>query len=89
MTVITFNKRSVIFDGHAGDPLVCHGISAVSQMVGNYFDEMNEGSVNVSNGYLRIDQKNDTDSELIKALEMFVKDLQEQYPDNVKVIDRR
>ena len=34
MTTITYIDCGLVIDGHAEDPAACHGISAISQMVG-------------------------------------------------------
>ena len=38
MTRIVIGEGFCEIGGHAPDPAVCHGISAISQMVGNYLE---------------------------------------------------
>ena len=39
MTKIKYMEDGIIIDGHAGNPVVCNGISAISQMVANFAEE--------------------------------------------------
>ncbi len=38
MTRIVIGEGFCEIGGHAPDPAVCHGISAISQMLGNYLE---------------------------------------------------
>lgn len=56
MTKILIGEDFCEISGHAPDPVVCHGISAISQMAGNYLERGGLGSMEKGNGYLRITQ---------------------------------
>lgn len=87
MTTITYIDRGLVIDGHAGDPVVCHGISAISQMVANYVTEKGWGDVRVQEGHLEIKNITDTGcgNDLLKAMCSAFKDIAEEYPENVKI----
>lgn len=54
MTKILIGRDYIEISGHSPDPAVCHGISAISQMVGNYVTEHHWGTVEAADGYLKI-----------------------------------
>ena len=88
MTTITYIDRGLVIDGHAGDSVVCHGISAISQMVANYVTEKGWGDVRVQEGHLEI--KNVIDikcgNDLFRAMSSAFEDIAEEYPGNVKIV---
>ena len=43
MTRIVIGEGFCEIGGHAPDPAVCHGISAISQMLGNYLERDGAG----------------------------------------------
>ena len=88
MTVVTFEQNSIEFVGHAKETVVCHGISAVGNMVANYLEDKKQGKVVRDNGYMLIyDIKDDAlvDNPLIEALKTALKDIQVEYPDNLEI----
>ena len=54
MTTITYIDKGLIIDGHAENPVACHGISAISQMVANFVEERDWGKVHIRDGHLEI-----------------------------------
>lgn len=88
MTTITLIGRGIIIDGHAGNPVVCHGISAISQMVSGYVQENDWGDVDILDGHLEIRNVKDKyiGNDLFKAMLVAMKDIEGQYPDCVKVV---
>lgn len=88
MTVVTFEQNSIEFVGHAKDAVVCHGISAVGNMVANYLEDKKQGKVVRDNGYMLIYDIKDAvlvDNPLIEALKTALKDIQTEYPDNLEI----
>lgn len=59
MTTITYTEQGVIIDGHAENPVACHGISAISQMVANFAEERGWAEVAISDGHLEIRKVSD------------------------------
>ena len=87
MTTITYTKTGLVIDGHAGDPVVCHGISAISQMVANYVIDNHWGSASSSDGRLKIDVSEQYfGCDLFRAMRVAFKDIAQEYPNNVKII---
>lgn len=88
MTIITYYPDGVIFDGHAEDPIACHGISAVSQMVANFVEDRNWGKVVRKNGHLEIRNIKEEycSSELFQAMVIVIEDIANQYPNSVKIV---
>ena len=86
MTTITYIDRGLVIDGHAGDPVVCHGISAISQMVANYVIKKGWGDVRVQEGHLEIKNVTECGNDLFKAMRSAFKDIAEEYPGNVKIV---
>lgn len=87
MTKITYTEGSIIFSGHAGNPIVCHAISAISQMAANYVTDNHWGTVLSADGYLEIrdiDEKYYR-NDLFKAMSKALEDIAEEYPRNVKI----
>ncbi|HIY17895.1 MAG TPA: ribosomal-processing cysteine protease Prp, partial [Candidatus Blautia avistercoris] len=87
MTTITYKENGVIFDGHAENPVVCHGISAVSQMVANFVEDRNWGEVIRKDGHLEIRdiKKECCSSELFQAMVIAIEDIANQYPNSIKI----
>lgn len=91
MTVVTFEQNSIEFSGHAAQSVVCHGISAIGNMVANYLEDNQQANVVRDNGYMLIyDIKDDVlvDNPLIEALKTALKDIQTEYPDNLEIINK-
>lgn len=87
MTKITYTEGGVIFSGHADNPIVCHAISAISQMAANYVADNNWGTVLSADGYLEIRDVDEKyyGNDLFKAMSKALKDIEEEYPGNVKI----
>lgn len=86
MTTITYIDCGLVIDGHAGDSEVCHGISAISQMVANYVTEKGWGDVRVQEGHLEIKNVTECGNDLFKAMSSAFRDIAEEYPENVKIV---
>lgn len=56
MTRILIGEDFCEISGHAPDPVVCHGVSAIAQMVGNYLEADGLGTVETGSGYMKITQ---------------------------------
>lgn len=87
MTLIRYTGDGVVFEGHAGDSAVCHGISAISQMVANYVDDNDWGDVVSSDGYLEIKNMKEgyAGNDLFRAMVQALREIELQYPRNVKI----
>lgn len=88
MTVVTFEQNSIEFVGHAKESVVCHGISAVGNMVANYLEDKQQGKIVRDNGYMLIYDIKDSaliDNPLIEALKTALADIQTEYPDNIEI----
>lgn len=87
MTTITYIERGVIIDGHAENPVACHGISAISQMVANFAQERGWAYVAISDGHLEIQNVLDEHcgDALFQAMVIAFEDIAVQYPDCVKI----
>lgn len=87
MTTITYIERGVIIDGHAEDPVACHGISAISQMVANFAEERGWAEVAISDRHLEIRNVSDAHcgDALFQAMAIAFEDIASQYPDCVKI----
>lgn len=87
MTVITVSENSIEIKGHSPDPIVCHGISAIGNMVANYVEYNDWGKVVADDdGYLKvydIEEKYLSDS-LFIAMMIALKDIQTEYPNNIE-----
>ena len=59
MTTITYTEQGVIIDGHAENPVACHGISAISQMVANFAEKRGWVDIAVGDGHLEIQNMSD------------------------------
>lgn len=88
MTKIKYIEDGVIIDGHAGNPVVCNGISAISQMVANFAEERGWANVTVSDGHLEmrnVSEEHCSDA-LFQAMVIAFEDIAVQYPDYVKIV---
>lgn len=85
MTVVTITEKSIEIFGHAPEKVVCHGISAISQMTANYLEKCKVADITKNEGYLKIDNivQNDYSIFLIEAYIDGLKDIQEEYPGNI------
>lgn len=88
MTKITYIDCGIIIDGHAGNSVVCNGISAISQMVANFVQEFEWGNVLISDGHLEIkDVKEEfCGNALFQAMAIAFEDIAQQYPNCVEII---
>ena len=87
MTTVTFGEGFIEFSGHARESVVCHGISAISQMVANYVESHKWGEVEVGDGYLKIYdiKKEYCGNSLFIAMSQAIKDISEEYPWNIEI----
>ena len=88
MTTVTIGHRSIEISGHAKKAVVCHEISAISNMVGN-FVHANEWAYVVANddGYMKIFGINDkyVSSPLFAAMIEALEDIKNEYPGNLEI----
>lgn len=86
MTKIIIGEDFIEIFGHAPEAVVCHGISAISQMVANYVEQCNWGKVERNDGYLRIYdvQERYCGSSLFQAMVYGLKDIETEYPGNIE-----
>nr|DAF33064.1 MAG TPA: YsxB-like protein [Caudoviricetes sp.] len=87
MTTITYIDKGLIIDGHAENPVACHGISAIGQMVANFVEERDWGKVHIRDGHLEItDVKDEVCGDtLFQAMKIAFEDIAQQYSDCVKI----
>lgn len=87
MTVITVSESSIEIKGHATQKIVCHGVSAICNMVANHVEDNKWGKVIREDGYLKIfDVKEQhLSNDLFIAMVIALKDIQEEYPDNLEI----
>lgn len=88
MTTITYMENGLIIDGHSENPVACHGISAISQMVSGFVEERGWADVVVSDGHLEITNVKEQyiGDHLFQAMVIALSDIAEQYPDCVKIV---
>ena len=87
MTIITYTGDGMIMEGHTIDPIVCHGISAVSQMVANYVTDNHWGSVVIGEGKLEIHGvEQHFGCDLFMATARFFKDVEREHPEDIKIV---
>ena len=88
MTVVTIGTSSISFDGHAGNNIVCAAISAISEMVGKYLEKKCLASVKEGDGEYVIWNVAEQvrGSPLIMALIRELHDIQEEYPEHIKIV---
>ena len=86
MTRVTIRADCIEIEGHAPLPVVCHGISSVSQMTANYLEKINHAQVERSNGYIRIYDivTNNHLDHLLNAFIDALKDIDTEYPGNIE-----
>lgn len=86
MTKIIIGKTFIEISGHAPDPVVCHGISAISQMVANYVTDNAWGITRREDGFLNIRVFPEYSQEhLFMALINALEDIADEYPDNIEI----
>lgn len=87
MTNITIQPDRITFEGHAGKSEVCHGLSAISQMVANYLSENKNSRINIQDGYLEITNipGGFFHTDLGEAMMMVLCDIADQYPEYVQI----
>lgn len=88
MTTIIYTGDGITVDGHADNPIVCHGISAISQMVANYVEDKGWGTVLRSDGHLEIIgvDKKYFENDLFAAMGSGFQDIEKSYPQSLKII---
>lgn len=87
MTTVTIGSGYIEISGHAEEPVVCHGVSAIAQMVANYVEDHKWGRVERGDGYLKI---YDVEfryhgNPLFKAMTSAIVDISEEYPGNIVI----
>ncbi len=90
MTKILIGEDFCMISGHAPDPVVCHGISAISQMLGNYLERDGLGVMEKGEGYLKITQNKKCKQMegigiLFGAAYHAFTDIAEEYPGNIEI----
>ena len=86
MTVVTTGSDFIEIAGHAPKAIVCHGISAIVNMVANYVIDNEWGKIIAEDGYLMIydisgEHRNDS---LFAAMLKGLKDIDSEYPGNME-----
>lgn len=88
MTIVTIGHRSIEISGHARKAIVCHAISAISNMVGN-FVHTNGWAYVIANddGYMKIYGINEkyVSEPLFAAMIEALEDIQKEYPGNLEI----
>lgn len=87
MTRISIGENFIEMSGHASEKIVCHGISAVSQMTANYLEKCKSADIHRDEGYLKIDNiiQNDSSIFLLEAFVDALKDIQTEYSGNIEI----
>ena len=87
MTTVTIGSGYIEISGHAEEPVVCHGVSAISQMVANYVDDHKWGRVKRGDGYLKIYdiEFRYHGSLLFEAFIRGIADISKEYPGNIVI----
>ncbi len=85
MTQVIIGEDYIEISGHAKEPVVCHGISAISQMVANYAEDNGWGYVDGNDGYLKIYDLNPShmENDLFMAMINALEDIAIEYPGNI------
>lgn len=83
MTKITYGPGSIEISGHAPQAVVCHGISAISQMVANYLESRNIANTVRKDGYLKINFDTGYIHPVLDAFYEGIKDIDAEYPGNI------
>lgn len=82
MTKVSIAKNYIEISGHSPQRVVCHGISATSQMTANYLERRNLAKVKVGDGYFRIEFENF--HPVLDAFYEALQDIDAEYPGNIK-----
>lgn len=85
MTTITISEDYIEISGHAPEKVVCHGISAISQMTANYLEKEEFAKTKQSDGYLKI-YKIKRIARSLSLVEAFIEalhDIDNEYPQNI------
>lgn len=87
MTRILIGRDYIEISGHSPDPVVCHGVSAISQMVANYVSDHNWGTVQIDDGYLKISDifPKYLGSVLFRAMSDALHDIEKEHPRCVSI----
>lgn len=85
MTIVTIAEDYIEISGHAPEKVVCHGISAVSQMTANYLQKCKNADITRKDGHLKMEHitQNDSSIFLLEAYIDALKDIQSEYPGNM------
>lgn len=85
MTKVTIRADCIEICGHAPQPVVCHGISAISQMTANYLEKYGTATIKRSDGYLKICDiiHDDYSVFILEAFQDALKDIANEYPGNI------
>lgn len=87
MTTVTIGSGYIEISGHAEEPVVCHGVSAISQMVANHVKDCEWGKVEIREGYMRIYDIHERyrGNVLFQAFTRALKDISKEYPGNIVI----
>lgn len=87
MTIITLSENSIEIQGHSPEKIVCHGVSAICNMVANYVIDNHWGKAIAREGYVKIYdiEEEYIDDHLFKAMIDALIDIQAEYPNNIQI----
>lgn len=85
MTTVTIAKDYIEISGHAPEQVVCHGISAISQMTANYLEKYSTATVEKSDGFMKIYDiiQDEYSLFVLEAFQDALKDIADEYPENI------
>ena len=85
MTKVTIGEDFVEISGHAPQAVVCHGISAISQMTANYLEKYESATIKRGDGYMRICNIIPDNYSLfvLEAFQDALEDIANEYPGNI------
>lgn len=85
MTIVTITPDFIELSGHATEKLVCHGISAISQMTANYLEKYGSATIKRGGGYMKICDiiQDDYSLFVLEAFQDALKDIADEYPGNI------
>lgn len=88
MTIVTIGENSIEIKGHSPEKIVCHGVSAICNMVANYVTAKKWGEVVTRDAYMRIYdiKKQYIGTPLFAAMINGLKDIQAEYSGNIVII---
>ena len=88
MTKVTIGEDYIEISGHSPKKIVCHGLSAISQMTANYLEKCKLADVAMcDDAYLKIFnvEQNETSIFLLEAFVDAIKDIENSYPGNIEI----